>query len=84
MKDRWTDSPRSKIVGLITIFILLALSLIVINDIGSRLVTGSRAYIAGGGEWTKAQKQASLALIKYIEFNEEQYFAEFQNHLEVI
>lgn len=71
-------------VGLIAIFILLALSLIVINDIGSRLVSGSRAYIAGEGEWTKAQKQASLALIKYIEFNENEYFAEFEDHLEVI
>lgn len=84
MKSKWTESPGSKMVGLIAIFILLALSLIVINDIGSRLVSGSRAYIAGEGEWTKAQKQASLALIKYIEFNENEYFAEFEDHLEVI
>jgi PAS domain S-box-containing protein len=62
----------------------LGLSLIAINEIGDRLMSGSTAYIAGEGRWTKAQKEAALSLVKYATTEELEFYVEYLNHLEVI
>jgi hypothetical protein len=68
----------------VLLFSVLGLSLIAINEIGDRLMSGSTAYIAGEGRWTKAQKEAALSLVKYATTEELEFYVEYLNHLEVI
>lgn len=63
---------NKSLIGIILIFIVLGISLVVINDIGNRMYSGARAYISGEGEWAKAQKQASLALVQYLQTENEE------------
>lgn len=79
-----TEPGKKSIALLILLFTFLGLSLIAVNHYESRILSGVRAYIAGNGQWIKAQKEASLALVRYIVTEEEIYFTEFEDHLDVI
>lgn len=82
--NRLTSGGNKHTVWLVLLFSVLGLSLIAINEIGDRLISGSTAYIAGEGKWTKAQKEAALSLIKYASTEELDFYVEYLNHLEVI
>ena len=76
----WSDK---NLVGIILVFIFLGFSIFLINDLGNRALSGARAYIAGEGEWTKAQKKASLALVRYLHSENEELHNEFLEYLDV-
>jgi PAS domain S-box-containing protein len=69
---------------LILLFIIAAAVLLLLNDVGSRLHSGVRAYTAGEGQWTKAQKEATLALVNYASNGDMESYQAYLNHLEVI
>ncbi|MEX0904223.1 MAG: histidine kinase dimerization/phosphoacceptor domain -containing protein [Balneolaceae bacterium] len=75
---------RGNEIKIIIIFIVMGVSYVMINDAGSRLMSGTRAYFSGQNHWMKAQKQASLVLVKYIQYEDEEYFSEFNTILDVI
>ncbi len=79
-----TSGGNKHTVWLVLLFLVLGLSLIAINEVGDRLVSGSKAYIASEGRWTKAQKEAALSLIKYASTEDLDFYVEYLNHLEVI
>lgn len=81
---RLKDRSSRHTLALILLFIIAALLLLVLNDVGSRLHSGVRAYTAGESQWTKAQKEAALALVNYASNGEVEAYQAYLNHLEVI
>ncbi len=68
---------------LISSFVVLGLSLVIVNHFESKVLSGARAYIAGEGQWTKAQKLATLSLVRYLDTQNESYYTQFEEYLEV-
>jgi PAS domain S-box-containing protein len=70
----------------VAIFVLVfaGLSLCAVNYYSIKILSGIRAYVSGDGQWQKAQKQATMSLIKYIEYRDQEYYERFLNHLLVI
>ncbi|PWN05625.1 hypothetical protein DDZ15_13590 [Rhodohalobacter mucosus] len=81
---RLKDRSSRHTLALILLFIIAALLLLVLNDVGSRLHSGVRAYTAGESQWTKAQKEAALALVNYASSGDLDAYQAYLNHLEVI
>lgn len=63
--------------------IISVLSLILLVIVSINMASGMRAYVAGEGIWTKAQKEATLNLQNYIFTEESRYYQSFQENLEV-
>lgn len=66
-------------LGIASFLILVTIIIVSIN-----ISSGLRAYVAGEGYWSKAQKDASLSLQKYIYTGEEFYYNSFNDYLSVI
>lgn len=82
--DVFSDQEKKTSLWLTGIFILVGFSLISVNHFESKILSGTRAFIEGEGKWSKAQKQASLSLIRYLITEDSTYYADFNKHLEVI
>lgn len=76
-----TGSKR--IFGVIAVFILLCGSLILIDYVSSTVLGGVRGYIYGEGQWTKAQKSATISLLAYLYKGDEEDYVEFESSLSV-
>ncbi len=63
-------------LGIACVLILVTLVSISVN-----VSSGMRAYVAGEGYWTKAQKEAALNLQNYIYTGDDFYFNRFSNNL---
>ena len=75
---------ESKIeIALLIAFVMMGLSLIAVVNTGNFVLTGVRAYVAGEGQWSKAQKQAAMYLIRYLELEEESDYRRFNEVLRV-
>lgn len=72
-----------RIFGVIAIFILFGCSVIMVEYTGRNVITGVRGYIYGEGQWTKAQKQATIALLNFIHTEEKRFYSEFEEALKV-
>jgi PAS domain S-box-containing protein len=70
--------------ALLIAFVLMGLSLVAVVNTGNFVLTGVRAYVAGEGQWSKAQKQASMYLIRYLELEQESDYRRFNEVLLVI
>lgn len=79
-----SSTERSNILWIVIVFVVMGLSYVLLNDMGNRLLSGTRAYFAGQNQWTLAQKRASLALVRYIQSGEEDYWTDFKEHFTVI
>jgi len=69
---------------ILAIFLFLASYIVFISFYSNKTVSAARAYIAGEGQWTKAQKRATIELIKYTLTRDEQAYEAFQDNLNVI
>lgn len=78
------SKERSNAVWIIIVFIVMGLSFILTNNAGNQLLSASRAYISENNQWTKAQKQVSLALVKYIQFGDERSRTEYLESFDII
>lgn len=76
-------SADNRILIVISVFVLLALSLTVTTYYGNKTVTAVRAYVTGQGHWSKAQKDASLYLIRYVTEPDSSYYNLFDRALQV-
>ncbi len=63
--------------------IISVLSLILLVIVSINMASGMRAYVAGEGLWTKAQKEATLNLQNYIFTEERKYYQAFNENLRV-
>ncbi|TVR35031.1 MAG: PAS domain S-box protein, partial [Balneolaceae bacterium] len=66
---------------IIIIFILFAISMVVLSKYGEKVSSGVRGSIYGEGQWTKAQKKAAFSLLNLINTGEKAYYEEFENAL---
>ncbi|MEX2455834.1 MAG: histidine kinase dimerization/phosphoacceptor domain -containing protein [Balneolaceae bacterium] len=76
-------SNNRRIFGIIAIFILFGCSVVAVELVGHKVLSGARGYIYGEGQWAKAQKRASIALLSFVSTQDEMHYNAFLNHLEV-
>ncbi|MEX0660388.1 MAG: histidine kinase dimerization/phosphoacceptor domain -containing protein [Balneolaceae bacterium] len=76
-------SNNRRIFGIIAIFILFGCSVVAVELVGHKVLSGARGYIYGEGQWAKAQKRASIALLSFVSTQDKMHYNAFLNHLEV-
>ncbi|TVR32619.1 MAG: PAS domain S-box protein [Balneolaceae bacterium] len=69
---------------LVLLFAGLGIALIAINDVSNRLLAGVHAYTVGEGHWARAQKQATISIVKYLYTEDEQFLDTFHHNIDVI
>ena len=72
-----------RIAGIIAIFVLLGFAVVVLEHFGNKASSGARGYIYGEGQWTKAQKKASIALLSYVATEDERHYNLFHDYLKI-
>lgn len=66
---------------LIVVFVALALFMIVVTAFSMRSMSAVRAYVAGEGQWTKAQKSSIFHLNHYLLHGDRAFFDSFNQDL---
>ncbi|MFW5927268.1 MAG: hypothetical protein ACOCSR_04380, partial [Wenzhouxiangella sp.] len=56
---------RRRFVVLLAAFAIAMTTLVALGFIGLQALSGARAYVHGESQWTKAQKQAVISLLRY-------------------
>lgn len=74
---------RRGITVLVAVFLVVIAVLVGLAAAGLEVLTSVRAYVGGEGLWSKAEKDASSALSRYIEEGDEAYYREFLKQLAV-
>lgn len=74
---------NQKLYPVIAIFVLLGFSLGFVNYFGTKIQNGTRGYISGESEWAKAQKEATVSLMRYIYTSDEEHYVRFREALSV-
>ena len=69
---------------LIGTFLTFGVILVTFNHYSTKAITGTRGFISGEGHWAKAQKNAILELIYFVELEDESHYDHFKNSLNVI
>ncbi len=77
-------TPNRGLALLLVVLIVFSLIMVFVSYQGQRVTNGVRAYIYGEGQWTKAQKQATNALYKYLYTGNPDYYDLFHESLTVI
>lgn len=77
------NKESNKVVVVITVFVILALSFTVMTYYGNKTVTAARAYITGQGHWSKAQKDAVISVIRYVSEKDSTYYNQFKGALRI-
>jgi len=72
-----------KLLGVVAIFILIVLCVFYLGMVRSEILAGVRAYVAGEGLWSKAEKRAALSLTKYATSHSEKDYQEYLSDIEV-
>lgn len=70
-------------IAIISVFVALALFMIVATHYGTKTLSAVRAYVGAEGQWTKAQKKATSLLIRYSVKEQPQLYQQFQKELEL-
>ena len=70
--SRLRDRPiTSKLFGIVTVFLVSMGLVIAVVAVAFRLTSGVRAYINGEGLFSKGQKDAVIALVRYVKTRDE-------------
>ena len=77
---RWS---RRGVTILVAVFLVVIAAIVGVAAVGLEVLTSVRAYVGGEGLWSKAEKDASSALSRYIEEGDEAYYREFLKQLAV-
>lgn len=77
------DEAVSPMTGLVVIILTSFVVLIFINFYTLRMMSALRAYINGESTYSKAEKNASQNLIKFIATKDEKEWSEFQKNIRV-
>lgn len=80
---KFRNKEENKVVVVIAVFVILALSLTVMTFYGNKAATSVRAYIAGQGHWSKAQKDAVIYLTRYVTEQDVRHYEKFGEALQV-
>ncbi len=82
---RWFRDLRvsRKLLVAILVHLLHAGVLLAVTAYGMQALSASRAYVEGEGLWSKAEKEATLELLQYIEDGNETDYADFWAQINV-
>jgi PAS domain S-box-containing protein len=76
--------PTTKKLQLIVaVFVCIVFAVLALVFVGSQITSAARAYVAGEGLWSKAQKKATIELLEYAYTHDEHDFQEFLDSLAV-
>lgn len=78
------EKGKAKVFYVVAIFILFGVGLVSVSFFGNKILSANRAYISGESEWSKAQKNATISLLQYVETEDERYYDSFRRSLQVI
>lgn len=70
-------------IAIISVFIVLALFIVITTHYGTKTLSAVRAYVGAEGQWTKAQKEASSLLIQYSVKEQPEFYKQFRKELEL-
>jgi two-component sensor histidine kinase len=70
-------------VVVVSVFVLLAVVMSITAIYSNKTLMAARAYVAGEGHWTKAQKDATLMLAYYIVTDNDTYYTKAIEKLQV-
>jgi len=70
-------------IAIISVFVVLALFLIATTHYGTKTLSAVRAYVGAEGQWTKAQKEATMVLIRYSINEQPELYNQFQTELKL-
>ncbi|MBZ0090423.1 MAG: PAS domain S-box protein [Thermoanaerobaculia bacterium] len=73
--------PWREIAIVVLMLALLAFSLLAMTLFGARVLTATRAYVAGEGFYIKGQKDALLFLMRYIDSGEESLWEDYERSI---
>ncbi|MBN2732240.1 MAG: PAS domain-containing protein [Balneolaceae bacterium] len=68
-------------IAIILVFVVLALFMIIATHYGTKTLSAVRAYVGAEGQWTKAQKEATILLIQYSATRQPELYQQFQKEL---
>jgi diguanylate cyclase (GGDEF)-like protein/PAS domain S-box-containing protein len=74
---------RRGVTILVAVFLVVISAIVGLAAVGLEVLTSVRAFVGGEGLWSKAEKDASSALSRYIEEGDEGYYREFLRQLAV-
>lgn len=79
----WTGHLRRRFIFLSLAFSIAIVVLVGLSMLAFQGLSGARAYVHGESQWTKAQKQAVIALFDYAASGQQRRFEAFSNALSV-
>jgi PAS domain S-box-containing protein len=82
--QRASNPGRRWVLGLASLLVILAASVLVLATVGSTVQSGVRAYVGGEGLWSKAQKDAILHLGRYMQTGSESHWDGYLREIDVI
>jgi PAS domain S-box-containing protein len=83
-KSLLSKLPTTKKLQLIVaVFVCIVFAVLGLVFAGSQITSAARAYVAGEGLWSKAQKKATIELLEYAYKHDEKDYQEFQDSLSV-
>lgn len=82
-EQRRSGAPQKKNVALLSVFVLLAIFMIVSTHYGTKTLSAVRAGISAEGEWAKAQKEGAHLLMLYAIYGDSVYYRDFRQRLEL-
>ncbi len=70
-------------IGIISVFVVLALFMVVATHYGTKTLSAVRAYVGAEGQWTKAQKEATDLLVRYSVEQDSALYIQFREELKL-
>ncbi|AYQ28648.1 MULTISPECIES: PAS domain S-box protein [unclassified Polaromonas] len=75
--------PRLNLASVIWPQLAACAVLLLLGALSIWLLSGVRAYVAGEGIWSKAQKDAVIELLQYVDNGDPEHFARFQSSINI-
>src|SRR5215813_3224370 len=72
-----------KLQLIVFVFVCIVFVVLALVFAGSQVTSAARAYVAGEGLWSKAQKKATIELLEYAYTHDERDYREFEDSLSV-
>jgi two-component system, cell cycle sensor histidine kinase and response regulator CckA len=80
-KDRPKSARRLRVV--VVLFVVIFLCFLILDNFRIQTLASIRAFVEGEGLWSKAQKEAVIALHRYARSHDEKDFGDYLNAIQV-
>ena len=80
-EDRPKSALRLRVV--VVLFVIIFLCFLILDNFRIQTLASIRAFVEGEGLWSKAQKEAVIALHRYARSHDEKDFGDYSNAIQV-